>query len=89
MNFTLPPGGSKARNEPSGRGAGGSIRVPTALPGNSLTLVSDPPEGRVKSLHYLHLFFVQKADTQESRRQHARHIWQLPLEGGSPEVDEL
>jgi hypothetical protein len=45
--FTLPPGGSKARNEPSGRVDGGSVRIPTTLPGNSLTLVSDPPGGRV------------------------------------------
>jgi hypothetical protein len=41
--FTLPPGGSKARNEPSGRGIGS--RCP--LPGRSF-LTSDPPGGRVK-----------------------------------------
>ena len=74
MNFTLPPGGSKARNEPSGRVDGGSIGVPTTLPGNSLTLVSDPPEGRVKSLHYLHLFFVALTLLiPDLTRQNSRH----------------
>ena len=47
MDFTLPLGGSKARNEPSGRADGGSIGVPTTLPGNSPTLVSDPPSASV------------------------------------------
>ena len=47
-DFTLPLGGSNARHERSGRADGGSIGVLTALPGNSLALVSDPPKGRVK-----------------------------------------
>jgi hypothetical protein len=45
--FTLPPGGSNVRNERSGRANRVSRDLPTTLPGNSLTLISDPPGGRV------------------------------------------
>ena len=52
-----PPSGRVEGEERAfGEGHGGSIGVPTTLPGNSLTLVSDPPEGRVKSLCGIHLF---------------------------------
>ena len=36
-----------------------------ALPGNSLTLVSDPPGGRVKSLWGIHLFGFGEGEVVE------------------------
>ncbi len=50
--FTLLLGGSKARLRVFGEGgADGMLYAVPALPGNSLTLVSDPPEGRVKLVY--------------------------------------
>ncbi len=70
-NFTLPLGGSNARNERSGRADGSSIVILTRPPRKPLTLVSDPPRGRVKfPWPWLRLLVVLMSPSFAPRNNH-------------------